>query len=392
MIELPVPVVKIVALGASGAGKTVLLASMFHELHVDIASRGYFFDSPDEQRLRLSSLLQQIIDPGKPWPPGTSRGDTREFTFACTCRLGDEKIAVVNISYLDYAGEFLEIEIEAGSEAFRNLMDLIKGAHALIGIFDGRRVLQYLNGEPSGDAYLHASVQPMIGIMNTTIAPSRPVYFVLTKWDLFREIDGTTTTDENARLHRVGEALMSVPQIRSVVAQHRVVRLIPVSAVGTEFGLIDPASYNLTKKEGGRYKPVNVDIPLAVVVPDILQQMENSIDARMRERINSRLAKMAKMGPLDRLRAAMSVFSRPAGKALVDSLQVVVPVVPGLVGLFLDWLDRPRRDIIDRTAVFRSDAERDAANLKTARELVLDSFRSGVQELETRLPACRLKR
>jgi hypothetical protein len=377
MIELPVPVVKIVALGASGAGKTVLLASMFHELHVDIASRGYFFDSPDGQRLMLSSLLQQVIDPSKPWPPGTSRGDTREFTFACTYRLGDEKIVVANISYLDYAGEFLEFEIEEGSEAFHNLMDLVRGADALIGIFDGRRVLQYLNGEPGGEAYLHASVQPMIGIMNSIIAPSRPVYFVLTKWDLFREVGGDNTTDENTRLHRVGEALMSIPQIRSVVAQHHV---------------IDPNSYNLTKKKGGHYRPVNVDIPLSIVVPDLLRQMESAIDERIRERINSRLARMAKMRPLDRLRAALSVFSRPAGKALVDNLQIVLPVGAGLMGLFLDWLDQPRREVTDRTAVFRSDAERDAANLKTARDAVLESFRNRVQELETRLPACRLRR
>ena len=107
-----------------------------------------------------------------------------------------------------------------------------------------------------------------------------PVTFVITKWDLLRDID----VDENASLKLVKKQLLYIKGFRDLVEQHsgsRVVRLIPVSALGPDFAAMDPAG-RMTKLPGAEVNPTNVDAPLCALVPDLFEQVEMSVDtARM---------------------------------------------------------------------------------------------------------------
>jgi hypothetical protein len=76
-----IPTLRVLALGVAQSGKTVFLSSMFHSLHVPAQDRSYFLETDFSQRMALSEVLRQVIDPRQPWPAGTRPGDTREFTF-----------------------------------------------------------------------------------------------------------------------------------------------------------------------------------------------------------------------------------------------------------------------------------------------------------------------
>src|SRR6185312_628878 len=65
------PTFKVVALGLSGSGKTVLLASMFHHLNYVTSLRNYFLDATPEQRVKLNTIYRTISDTDQGWPRGT---------------------------------------------------------------------------------------------------------------------------------------------------------------------------------------------------------------------------------------------------------------------------------------------------------------------------------
>ena len=75
----------------------------------------------------------------------------------------------------------------------------------------------------------------MTGIM---AGATCPIHFVLTKWDLIRGFGEPVDADDNVRLGLIRDALMNAPQLRALVDPHtfgdRIIRLIPVSAVGPE--------------------------------------------------------------------------------------------------------------------------------------------------------------
>jgi hypothetical protein len=88
---------------------------------------------------------------------------------------------------------------------------------------------------------------------------------VITKWDLLRDLD----VEDDARLKRVRKFLMSNQGFRDLVeahGSHRVVRLIPVSAVGPDFAEVDEQG-PIAKLPDGQMRPSNVDVSLAAVVP-----------------------------------------------------------------------------------------------------------------------------
>src|SRR6266568_63993 len=121
----------------------------------------------------------------------------------------------MKINYLEYAGRFLDgsVSDEQNSPAQLELQQKINEAHALLGILDGRRVLQHLRGEQDGAAYLRASIQPMLGHINATFAPQRPVYLLLTKWDLFRD-HGQPGVGDNDKLAQIGRILAADRHMR----------------------------------------------------------------------------------------------------------------------------------------------------------------------------------
>ncbi len=278
-IVAPIPTFRVIALGVAGSGKTVFLSSMFHKLNVPMPGRSYFLETDASHRVYLSNVFDEISDTAEPWPRGTRTGETREVVFDCVSFDKGVKHQIFRISYLDHAGELLESEQEAGSTALNELEERIQKAHALLGMLDGYRVLQYLRNEPAGRRYFRSSIQPMIGIMAGSTCP---IHFVLTKWDLVRGFGEPDNADENTRLSLVRGALMDNTQIKALVDTHswgnRIVRLIPVSAVGPDFAQMDHADHIL-KRPDGEVKPTNVEAPLTAILPDVFSQVKPALDA-----------------------------------------------------------------------------------------------------------------
>jgi hypothetical protein len=175
----------------------------------------------------------------------------------------------MGLGYLEYSGGLLTDTQAPGATAQTDLLARIQSAHALLGIIDGYRIRQCLNGHYEGQMRLQQSLTAMISLM---MLASCPITFVITKWDLLRDVD----VDENARLRLVRKYLMSNQGFRDLVqahSTHRIVRLIPVSAVGLDFAELD-ADGQIAKLPDGEMHPANVDVPLSAVVPDVFEQVE----------------------------------------------------------------------------------------------------------------------
>ncbi|TDW79569.1 caspase family protein [Kribbella sp. VKM Ac-2566] len=385
--QVPMPHFRVVALGIAGSGKTVYLSSMFHTVNVPTATRSYFLETAAAQRIYLSKVFDEVSDTAEPWPRGTRTGETRELVFDCMSFDRGTKHQVFTISYLDYAGELLETQQAAGSTGLSDLEARIRNAHGLLGMLDGYRVLQFLRGEPAGQRYFRSSIQPMTGMM---AGATCPIHFVLTKWDLIRGFGEPVDADDNLRLSLVRDALMNTAQLNALVETHswegRIIRLIPVSAVGPDFAQMDTDG-RILKLPNGQLHPANVEVPLTAILPDLFRQVEQSLDPATRQQL------AADARSRHEPRFSMTAFlNLPAGATLGRRLQDVVGGSAGreVVGMFLDWMAGMPTDEARAVGEQRRDARRQAATVELARARVLGEFAADLQRLEERLPASRL--
>ena len=117
---------KTLVLGASGSGKTIFLASMFRKLSVQARDIGFRLEaaSPEQKRI-LTNVYETMVDPDRPWPPGTRRdlSEVKQWEFSCWVNTATATHRVFNFSYLDYAGGYItdnsvdgksDFEIEEG--------------------------------------------------------------------------------------------------------------------------------------------------------------------------------------------------------------------------------------------------------------------------------------
>jgi hypothetical protein len=384
------PTFKVVALGASGSGKTVFLASMFHKLNFQAPNRSYYLQTDAQQRVALGGIYSAVSDTAQPWPIGTRTGQTREFVFDCVgVDASNAQHTVLRMSYLDYAGELLEGGREPGGAPLDDLAERIEGADALLAMLDGRHVLQLLRNEREGREYFQRSLQPMFGFMQGATCP---IHLILTKWDLVRDYAGPSEVGDEALLDRVIEALMGYEHIKSLVYVHsrnQIVRLIPVSAVGSSFAELDGAG-KVVKRADGEIHPTNVEVPLCAVLPDLFKQVETSLDQSARRGVN---ADMLRQMRRDGAAMAVTVLGRPAGAALRVVLQGALGRDAGVEAstLFLEWLARPSSDqgALSRA---RTSLEQQVAELQRLRANVMEDFKRTVLRLEAVLPNSQLSR
>lgn len=377
-----IPTLKVVTLGMQGSGKTLLLASMYRSMQTP-GDRGFYFKAPHEQVIELGSWYHNVADPADVWPAGTRKSEMREFEFALLAHTPDAPEAVLRIGYLEYAGELLTEPQEPGATAQAKLLDAIDAADALIGIIDGLRVLQAYRADARGAAILQRSLDTMVSTMFTARSP---IAFVITKWDLLDELH----PDANIRLGIVRNLLMDVPGFRDLIREHgrrRVIRLIPVTAVGHSFAYLDNGTVH--KKPGGRLRPVNVDVPLSVVVPDVLMQLEMSLDRATREAIID--AARRRTRPVEALTAAGTSILHATGQSLaIMGAGGIGLLASSWLGLYLDANRRPS------PAAFAGDhrlseADRAAQRAILARRKVIDDLQRQVVLLESRLPSSRFE-
>jgi hypothetical protein len=381
-----VPTFRVVALGPRGSGKTLLLASMYHEMQTP-SGRGYFLTAPYTQVVLLNKWFTEVADPALDWPAGTTVSDTREFTFAVrTTAPSGARHTVMNLGYLEYAGGLLTEPQTPGSTLQADLLRQIESADALIGLVDGYRVRQWMDGNAEGQMRLQHTLTAMISMM---MLVSCPITFVITKWDLLEDIDA----DEDGRLRTVRKLLMSNQGFRDLVnihSAHRVVRLIPVSAVGPSFAELD-AEGAVAKLPGGQVYPTNVDVPIAAVVPDVFEQVQRSLDqAHLHALLADLRRQQGGMGPAAALAELGSFVVRTAGRAI----GAINPVYSAFIGDAVAELFQSRGEsAAERQAATErrlTEAGRQVEEFHLARRKVIRGFQSRVDVLEGRLPSSRL--
>jgi hypothetical protein len=382
--EAGVPTFNVVALGARGSGKTLLLASMYHQMQT-ASGRSYFVTAPFEQVVLLNQWFTEVADTSRDWPSGTAVGETRGFTFTVRTRGASGALHdVMRLGYLEYAGGLLTDAQLPGSTVQGDLLKRIESAHALLGLIDGFRVRQCLEGHAEGLMRLQQSLTAMISLM---MLASCPVTFVITKWDLLRDLD----IDEDARLRRVRKFLLSNQGFHDLVeahSGHRVVRLVPVSAVGPDFAELDDHGL-VAKLPEGQMRPSNVDVPLASVVPDVFEQVERSMDRAKLRAALEQASRLSRRGPAAALTELGGYVATAAGKLLsplgphASFLGDAAAELFGSPGEAAD--ERQRR--LNRQL---SEAERQLDEFQLARRKVLRDLQSRVDVLEGRLPSSRL--
>jgi hypothetical protein len=379
--EPPVPTFRVVTLGLQGSGKTMLLTSIYRRLQTP-GDRGFYLRAPYAQLIELNRWYQEAASSGEDWPRGTSRGEMREFDFSVMTHLGDAVETIVKLGYLEYPGELLTDPDAAGATAQQRLLEAIDNADALIGIIDGFRVLQAYRGDQRGRLILQNTLDAMI---NAMLSARTPIAFVITKWDLLDEVH----PDENTRLHIVRTMLMGIEGFRDLIAVHsakRIIRLIPATAVGHDFAVLDGGE--VRKKPAGRFEPSNVDIALSAVVPDILRQIELTLDHATRSQLLAEAQRRMRMGPAEAVQSLAGFLADRAGRMLVSA------VGGGLLGdagltLFLDTRGDQAAHA-SRLATL-TEADRRAESLVQARRRVVRELEHQVTLLEAKLPASRLR-
>jgi hypothetical protein len=394
------PTFNLIALGGQETGKTVLLASIFHRLTTEMSDGGFRLQTSLDQSVHLANLYATLRDSEAAWPPGTSVGDARSFTFECVGSAGGDELPILNFNYLDYAGELVGGGNVAPGVADqresrqRDLEQRIETAHALFGIIDGQRMLGNIRGDPESQLYLESSIIPMLGVMRKAKCP---VHFILTKWDLFDDLatpDGAE--DENDRLSLVRNHLMSQAPIRNLVEQRRrekrVVRIIPVSAIGRQFATMDANGY-MVKRKNGRLRPLNVEIPLCAVLPDLFAQIEEHLDQVHESRIMAERRARARLTTKESLAAAGKFLALPAGVALRVAADLAIgrnAFSDRIADIFIDWVGRPFDDKMAQVGAVVDDARLQLSELRLARGAVLREFSERMIVLKRQLPASDL--
>jgi hypothetical protein len=377
--EAGVPTFKVVALGTRGSGKTMLLSSMYNQLQSP-GNRNYFLTAPFDQVVLLSSWFTEAADTDQDWPTGTAVADKRAFTFSMRTRVpSGEAATVLGLDYLDYAGGLLTDVQDAGSTARDDLLADVESADALIGIIDGFWLRRWLiDGDLNGKRRLQQSLTAMVHLM---LLATCPVSFVITKWDLLEELD----VDDESRLMQVRKRLMSNPGFHDLVVAHgsqRVLRLIPVSAVGLDFAEVDPAGA-VTKRSDGRLEPIGVDLPLCAVVPDLFEQIQHELERQHLHDAVNEMVRATRGGPID------SALELGAYIARNTSRMLPLPFVGDAAMAFIDRGAADAGAPSDR----RQNALRiadEVESFRSARRTVLRSLQSRIDMFEGRLPSSRL--
>ncbi len=256
---------KVVMLGPSRAGKTVLLASMYQKLSIPNEETRFSIscDNPEQGSL-LNEKYVQIIDPLREWPKSTTRADVSTWQFTCNVQTRDLTIyPALKFTYIDYAGEILTGPRQS-EPSTKSVLEEIKQADTLLVMLDGYKILRLMEGKRD-DYFVHAELQMLLQIVSQS---RQPVHFVLTKWDLF---DGKYSLDE------IRNRLWEIEAFRQTLLNRRerydTTRLIPISAVGTGFAKPEPqpdGTITMHKVKDAKARPFQVEVPLACVLPDVL--------------------------------------------------------------------------------------------------------------------------
>ena len=255
---------QVLVLGTRGAGKTVFLASLYHLLGVQDPSGNNFILSCADIRSQnqLRNIFQQISNPERGWPPGTT--GTQEYIFECEHIKDEQRIKLFRFRYFDFPGGFLG---ESNETDFAFILTQIRKAHSILVLLDGKKILNLLeNREPQGgEPTIFDDLSNMGNILQECVG--KPVHFAITKSDILNLKPNS--------LGRIKKKLMVHTSFRNIIEQRksRPTYLLPVSAVGNGFAKFDPETQQMKKLPNGIVEPKYVDMSLTFTLVDYLTKI-----------------------------------------------------------------------------------------------------------------------
>ena len=376
----------IIMLGPSGSGKTVFLSSLYKRLSTQ-SELGFFLQVDTvAKRKRLNNIYTQVAIEEK-WPPATRYDQVSEWTF--TCRVQNPSDLSIHdacsFTYLDYAGERItdETDDEDGGVEFDNRL---KNADALLGLLDGQRLCSLMKDEKVGKVCAIKDLGNMIQEMQKMEGLKKPVYFVISKWDI---------VEQSYSLEQIRERLLEIDEFKNLIKLRNqaksTVRLIPVSAVGKGFAISQPDGS--MKKTGELPKPFQVEVPLACILTDkIKQQIEEILKKRESEQ-----AKNTEVKPdIDFFDWLGQLFAGGL-KTVQDFLPRKYQFADGVLKTLIDWAETPAIQKVAFAARRTEELRREqaeslikVANEESALAHSVNCFVSIQNQLSYRFPASEL--
>jgi hypothetical protein len=269
-------------LGASGAGKTLYLASLHHALSLLNHDLGFYIHTDTENAITLNAYAAMLANPDAGWPAGTR--SLKDWDFACYVNSHTDKVKAFEFKYIDYAGGALtdvqEDEIQSTQQA--QLIKTIQESNILLGLLDGEKLIDFMenNNSPKLRRFMTIDLPNMLQQMKHS-KPTVPVHFVVSKWDMVSSFGGYTVAD-------IRDRLLTNAMVRSFVGNREsvnqtIVRLIPISAIG-----LNKASYErdpqsgtvLTVRQSFEINPYNVTVPLSYILCDSIRSSVQALEAR----------------------------------------------------------------------------------------------------------------
>ena len=298
--------IRVIMLGPTQSGKTLFLSSMWQKLqwpldpgfHLEtITADGY----PDNaSRNKLDRIYTHLISQDD-FPPGTALGSKANYRFACHVQTAEASYKACDFEYLDYAGGLLSGE-SLMDEDFEHA---VTDADVVLGLLDGVRLLLAMGADEEAQEWVSQELAPVLVRIATTQhkAKERPlsIHFVISKWDAIGQLAPHLTLEHFRRF------LSEIPAVQALLAltsPTATVRLIPVSSLGE--GFVRMETQTLEDSSGGRRIlihtrkrhspdslvtpiPLNVEIPIACCIPDVLTQRLAAL-SQSREELATKLA------------------------------------------------------------------------------------------------------
>lgn len=222
-----------------------------------------------------------------------------------------------------------------------------------------------------------------------------PIHFVISKWDI---VEGHYTLDQ------IREKLLQIDEFRNIVTsrnQHNnPVHLIPVSSVG--MGFAELKSDGTMVKTGICWpKPYQVEMPLACILPDMIQITLQELIRKKEQEQNQEI----KVDPNISFWDIIKQFAGGGVKVLVKSVQEMLPrkyqfadnLLEEIVNV-MDNLERPiyekKQAAARRVEELRIKQEKSlkaVESQETALNHVVTSFLSIVNKLDREYPHSNLK-
>jgi hypothetical protein len=245
-------------LGASGSGKTALLASIYDRLSTPIPELGFYLHAERQQATGLIHRYRELMDPEAPWPAGTAA--VTEYDFACRCTWSNQDL--FHFRYLDFPGGLITDYAEDDDETLA-LAEEVRAAQSILVLLDGEKILYFMKGqEPPILNPITFDLRFLLPLISNA-ASGVPVHFVITKWDILAA---------HFSLGQVRDALEAFPQFQNVIRARQAsscpTRLIPVSALGDGVARLDDKGRMVKRGASVKAQPYQVELSIACALAD----------------------------------------------------------------------------------------------------------------------------